>query len=76
VVPVGRPDVVFIVTPDYTHSSIARDWLGKTPLVFVEKPFDSRLANVHALFVDLAQRRGATVLGLDHWLAYARRCTG
>lgn len=66
-----RPDVVFIVTPDFTHSSLARGSLGKSPLIFIEKPFDSRLANVLDLFVHLAQERGTAVVGLDHWLAYA-----
>lgn len=66
-----RPDVVFVVTPDFTHSRIARDWLGKSPLVFVEKPFDSRIANVDDLLRASAQRRGTEVLGLDHWLSDA-----
>jgi predicted dehydrogenase len=66
-----RPDVVFVVTPDFTHASIARHWLGKAPLIFVEKPFDSRLANVDALLRAISERGGTHVLGLDHWLAYA-----
>jgi predicted dehydrogenase len=66
-----RPDVVFIVTPDFTHSAIACWWLGKSPLVFVEKPFDSQLANVDELLRELGRRRGTAILGLDHYQFYA-----
>jgi predicted dehydrogenase len=66
-----RPDAVFIVTPDFTHAAIARWWLGKTPLIFVEKPFDSRLDNVDGLLRDLGQHRGTAILGLDHYAFYA-----
>ena len=67
-----RPDVVFIVTPDFTHCAIAREWLGKTPLIFVEKPFDSQLDNVNALLLELGRQRPDTaILGLDHYQFYA-----
>lgn len=66
-----RPDVVFIVTPDFTHAALARWWLGKTPLVFVEKPFDSHFDNVEDLLRDLGRRRGTAILGLDHYQFYA-----
>lgn len=66
-------DVIFIVTPDFTHSAIARWWLEKTPLVFVEKPFDSQLDNVDVLLHELGQlqRPRTAVLGLDHYQFYA-----
>lgn len=68
-----RTDVVFIVTPDFTHSAIARGWLGKAPLVFVEKPFDSQLDNVDILLRELGQLQlpRTAVLGLDHYQFYA-----
>jgi len=66
------PDVVFVATPDYTHSEIASRWLDNGPLVFVEKPFDSQLGHVETLLRNLGrQRRTTAVLGLDHWQFYA-----
>ncbi|MBK6795258.1 MAG: Gfo/Idh/MocA family oxidoreductase [Acidobacteria bacterium] len=44
-----RPDVVFVVTPDFTHSLLARQWLNKVPSIFIEKPFDSQVGNVDEL---------------------------
>lgn len=67
-----RPDVVFVVTPDRTHSSIAREWLGKTPLIFVEKPFDSRVKHVDELRYARQEAFVTQVHGLDHYQAYAR----
>ncbi len=67
-----RPDAVFIVTPDFTHSEIARGWLGYAAVVFVEKPFDSRLNNINNLIAALGRRSPRTaVLGLDHYQFYA-----
>jgi predicted dehydrogenase len=66
------PDAVFVVTPDFTHSAVARWWLGRTPTVFIEKPFDSQIKNVDNLLHELGQQRGKTiVLGLDHYQFYA-----
>jgi predicted dehydrogenase len=67
-----RPDVVFVVTPDRTHSSIAREWLGKSPLIFVEKPFDSRVKHVDELRYARQDVSVTHVHGLDHYQAYAR----
>ncbi|MGB8509802.1 MAG: Gfo/Idh/MocA family oxidoreductase, partial [Pyrinomonadaceae bacterium] len=66
-----RPDVVFVVTPDFTHSAVARHWLGKTPLVFVEKPFDSQVKNVDDLKLRYAFEETTKILGLDHYQFYA-----
>lgn len=67
-----RPDVVFIVTPDFTHSTIAHWWLDRTPLIFAEKPFDSQLGNVNELLLELGKRQSETaILGLDHYQFYA-----
>lgn len=66
-----RPDAVFVVTPDFTHSQIASHWLDKTPLVFVEKPFDSQVGNVEQLRLDLKQRSATQIFGLDHYQFYA-----
>ena len=66
-----RPDVVFVVTPDFTHSAVARHWLGKSPLIFVEKPFDSQVKSVEDLLLDLGDSRTTMVLGLDHYQFYA-----
>jgi predicted dehydrogenase len=63
-----NPDVVFIVTPDFTHSTIARWWLGRqAPVIFVEKPFDSLLSNVEALLAALGRDRFSAIFGLDHY---------
>lgn len=67
-----RPDVVFVVTPDRTHSFIAREWLGKSPLIFVEKPFDSRVKHVDELRYARQEAFVTHVHGLDHYQAYAR----
>jgi predicted dehydrogenase len=64
-------DAVIIVTPDFTHSTIAAEWIGRAPLVFVEKPFDSNLENVDLLLQERGRRSGTTILGLDHFQAYA-----
>jgi predicted dehydrogenase len=64
------PDVVFVVTPDYTHCAVVRPWIGRAKLVFVEKPFDvtpEPILNVIALLRDEA----TAVFGLDHYLFYA-----
>jgi predicted dehydrogenase len=62
------PDIVFVVTPDFTHCELARRWLRKrAPLVFVEKPFDSQLKNVEALFNARGRDPVTSVLGLDHY---------
>ncbi len=67
-----RPDVVFVVTPDFTHSEIASEWVKrKAPTVFVEKPFDSQHANVYKLLQELGQQPGTAILGLDHYQFYA-----
>lgn len=66
-----RPDAVFVVTPDFTHSQIASQWLDKTPLIFIEKPFDSQVGNVEELRLDLQQRSATQIFGLDHYQFYA-----
>jgi predicted dehydrogenase len=66
-----RPDAVFVVTPDSKHAETARFWLDKTPLIFVEKPFDSEIANVEELQFGFAQRPRTQVVGLDHYQFYA-----
>ena len=70
-----RPDVVFIVTPDFTHCAIAQQWIGKTPLIFIEKPFDSHIGNVDELIRALGnqQDKKTLVFGLDHFQFYAAR---
>lgn len=65
------PDVVFVVTPDFTHSAVARWWLGKVPVVFIEKPFDSQIKNVDDLRAQLGEQRSTVVFGLDHYRFYA-----
>lgn len=67
-----RPDAVFIVTPDFTHSATARYWLDKTPLVFVEKPFDANVQNVEGLQFSFSRRPRTEVIGLDHYQFYAQ----
>lgn len=70
-----RPDVVFIVTPDYTHCALARQWLGKTPMIFIEKPFDSQITNVETMLLSLGEKQYSDspteIMGLDHYQLYA-----
>ncbi|MFQ6026249.1 MAG: Gfo/Idh/MocA family oxidoreductase [Dehalococcoidia bacterium] len=67
-----NPDVVFIVTPDFTHSELAIGWINKSPLVLIEKPFDSSLENMDRLIGELGlSNRSTLVLGLDHYRSYA-----
>src|SRR5262249_37914015 len=66
-------DAVFVVTPDVTHAEIAKHWLGKTPVVFVEKPFDTEAERFRSLLYDMAFSglRGdykTAVVGIDHYL--------
>ena len=63
------PDVVFVVTPDWTHVDIVAKWLGRAALVFVEKPFDIDPKKVEALLRTLDDS-GTEVFGLDHYLCY------
>ncbi len=66
------PDAVFVVTPDFTHSKIARDWIDKAPLILVEKPFDSNLDNLYNLVQARGFSQGITrIVGLDHYRFYA-----
>jgi len=67
-----RPGVVFIVTPDYTHSTLCRAHLDRALTIFVEKPFDANWENVRALL----EARGRAALdteiyALDHYRFYA-----
>jgi len=67
-----RPGVVFIVTPDYTHSALCRAHLDRALTIFVEKPFDANWENVRALL----ETRGRSTLdteiyALDHYRFYS-----
>ena len=64
-----RPDAVFVVTPDFLHATTAAYWIGKTPLIFVEKPFDTDLRNVEGLQFT-ARSRQTEIIGLDHYQHY------
>jgi predicted dehydrogenase len=67
------PDVVFVVTPDFTHAQLARFWAERRrPLICVEKPFDSQLANVDSLVACLGRNPVTAILGLDHYQLRAR----
>lgn len=69
----SRVDDVFIATPDFTHSEIAKECVRKrVPTIFVEKPFDSHIENVDSLlkemgFLPLIR----AVVGVDHYMFYA-----
>lgn len=60
-------DVVFIVTPDITHCQVAKDFLGKTKRIFIEKPLDAILRNVRIL--EDFPKVNKVVFGYDHYLA-------
>lgn len=59
--------VVFIVTPDITHCQVAKDFLGTTKRIFIEKPLDAILRNVRIL--EDFPKVGKVVFGYDHYLA-------
>jgi len=66
-------DAVFIVTPDVTHVEIAKHWLGKTPVIFVEKPFDTEADRFRDLLYSMALSEvdgdyKTAVVGIDHYL--------
>jgi len=60
-------DVVFVVTPDITHSQVTKDFLGKAKRIFIEKPLDAILRNVRVL-EDFPKAK-ETIFGYDHYLA-------
>jgi len=67
------PDIVFIVTPDCTHSAVASSWVTRRgPLCCVEKPFDSELGHVDNLIAVLGRHPFTAILGLDHYQLRAR----
>ncbi|MEM4724274.1 MAG: hypothetical protein QXP01_04620 [Candidatus Hadarchaeum sp.] len=64
--------IIFIITPDYTHSALCRVHLECTPTIFVEKPFDANWENVRTLL----EARGRAALdteiyALDHYRFYS-----
>ena len=68
------PGIVFVVTPDYTHSSLCTAYLDRSQTIFVEKPFDANYSNV----LELLRARGLAQLdteiyALDHYRFYAWR---
>jgi predicted dehydrogenase len=65
-----RPDAVFVVTPDALHAATASSWIGKTPMVFIEKPFDTDIRNVERLRSSIG-KRATEIIGLDHYQFYA-----
>lgn len=69
-----RPGVVFIVTPDYTHSVLCQAHLDRAPTIFVEKPFDANWENVRAL-LEARGRAGldTEIYALDHYRFYSWR---
>lgn len=60
-------DVVFMVTPDITHCQVAKDFLGKTKRIFIEKPLDAILRNVRIL--EDFPKVEKVVFGYDHYLS-------
>ena len=67
-----RPGVVFVVTPDYTHSPLCQGYLDRAMTIFVEKPFDANWENVRSLL----EARGRTgldteIYALDHYRFYS-----
>lgn len=69
----SRADAVFVVTPDFTHSEIAKECIRRrAPLVLIEKPFDSHIENVESLMKEIGSLyRLRAVVGLDHYMFYA-----
>ncbi len=71
--PFGGIAAVFVVTPDRTHAQVAQSWLGKTPVIFVEKPFETDVTKVQELLLSMAANEAETgsrtaVMGIDHYL--------
>lgn len=69
-----NPGVVFIITPDYTHSRLCQSYLDRVPTIFVEKPFDANWKNVRALLEARGRAKLDTqIYALDHYRFYAWR---
>jgi len=69
-----RPGIVFIVTPDYTHSSLCQAHLSRAPTIFVEKPFDANWENVRELLEARGRMGPVTeIYALDHYRFYSWR---
>jgi hypothetical protein len=73
-----RPDVVFVATPSDKHVEVTLAWLGKTPLVFVEKPVAERVSEIDRLLHEWADYTATgngtpltSVFGVDHYQLYS-----
>jgi len=69
-----RPGIVFIVTPDYTHSVLCQTHLNHAPTIYVEKPFDANWENVRELLEARGRMGpGTEIYALDHYRFYSWR---
>jgi len=69
-----NPGVVFIITPDYTHSQLCQSYLDRVPTIFVEKPFDANWKNVRKLLEARGRAKLDTqIYALDHYRFYSWR---
>ncbi len=64
----GRPDALFIVTPDETHFGIAKQALDRGIAVFVEKPVALTLSETRQL-IEISKRKKAG-LSTGHLLVF------
>ncbi len=78
-----NPDVVLVATPDKTHTVQAARWIGSdvapapTPLVIIEKPLATEVAQIDELESALAMSpTPVAVRGMDHYLARAHGILG
>lgn len=66
---------VFVVTPDRTHSQIAKSWLERLApngKIFIEKPLDASMRSADELREDIKKKKKEdTVFVFDHYLARA-----
>ena len=68
------PGVVFVITPDYTHSQLCQAHLDRASTIFVEKPFDANWKNVRALLETRGRANLDTqIYALDHYRFYSWR---
>lgn len=64
-----HPNVVFIVTPDETHCELAKQWLGRADIIYIEKPFDASLEVAASFVADLSLCPNTEVRVTDHYLS-------
>lgn len=59
-----KADIVFVLVPDYNHLKVAKEWLGRSTLILVEKPYSQdpiEIAVFHEVMDKMMERAGGDV---------------